>query len=178
MRLLKLVRELLRAAPFRWALLVAGAFVVCTLVLFGFFYWQTCMYVTANIDSAIMEEAHLIAGDPPTAGHQDVLDAIARRLRDDPRRIKLAGLFGPDRERIAGNVEALPADLPLDGSAHATSVMRVASGGREAQVVRAVGIRLASGDILVIGRDAQEVRQTGAIVGRALALGLVPATCL
>ena len=178
MRQLNLVRELLRAAPFRWALLVAGAFVVCTLVLFGFFYWQTCMYVTANIDGAIMEESHLIAGDPPTAGKQDVLAAIGRRLRDDPRRIKLAGLFGPAGERIAGNVEALPADLPLDGSAHATSVMRVATSGREAQVVRAVGIRLASGDILVIGRDAQEVRQTGAIVGRALALGLLPATCL
>ena len=37
---------------------------------------------------------------------------------------------------------------------------------------------VASGNILVIGRDAQEVRQTAAIVGRALALGLVPATLL
>ena len=103
MRLLKLVRELLRATPFRWALLVAGAFAVCTLVLFGFFYWQTCMYVTANIDGAIMEEAHLIAGDPPAAGQQQVLAAIARRLRDDPRRIKLAGLFD------ASGGSALPA---------------------------------------------------------------------
>src|ERR1700678_1049825 len=101
--------ELLRAAQFRWALLVAAAFVACTLVLFGFFYWQTCMYVTANIDGAIIEEANLIAGDPATSGDQDVLEAIARRLRDDPRRIKLAGLFSPDRERIVGNVEALPA---------------------------------------------------------------------
>ncbi len=173
-----LVRELLRAPPFRWALLVAAAFVVCTLVLFGFFYWQTCMYVTTNIDGAIMEEAHLIAGDPPSARHQDVLDAIARRLRDDPRRIKLAGLFSPRGEPIAGNVEALPADLPLDGHAHATLVMRVATGGREPQIVRAVGIRLTSGDILVIGRDAQEIRWTAAVVGRALALGLLPATCL
>jgi signal transduction histidine kinase len=178
MRPLRLLRELLRAAPFRWALLVATAFVICTLVLFGFFYWQTTMYVTANIDSAIVEEAHLIAGDPPAASHQDLLDAIARRLRDDPRRIKLAGLFSPDGQRIDGNVEALPADLPLDGGAHATSLMRVAAGGHEPQTVRAVGIRLTSGDILVLGRDAQEVRWTAAIVGRALGLGLLPATCL
>ena len=178
MRLPKPLRQLLRATPFRWALLVAAAFAVCTLVLFGFFYWQTCMYVTANIDGAIVEEAHLISGDPPDVGHQAVLAAIGRRLRDDPRRIKLAGLFAADGKRIAGNVEALPASLPLDGSAHATSVMRVAAGGREPQVVRAVGIRLTSGDILVIGRDAQEVHQTAAIVSRALALGVVPATCL
>src|SRR5271156_5882177 len=113
MQLFSLARELLRAAPFRWALLVAGAFVVCTLVLFGFFYWQTCMYVTANIDGAIVEEAYLKAGDPPTEGRQEVLDGIDRRLRDDPRRVKLGGLFAANGVRIAGNVAALPADLPL-----------------------------------------------------------------
>ena len=170
--------ELLRAAQFRWALLVAAAFVACTLVLFGFFYWQTCMYVTANIDSAIMEEAHLIAGDPPADGRQDVLAAIGRRLRDDPRRIRLAGLFGPGGDRIAGNVAALPIGLPLDGRAHATLLTRLDASGREQQTVRAVGIRLTSHDVLVIGRDAQEVRWTADIVGRALALGLLPAICL
>jgi signal transduction histidine kinase len=170
--------ELLRATPFRWALLVAAAFAVCTLILFGFFYWQTTMYVTANIDGAIVEEAHLIAGDPPTQGRQDVLEAIDRRLRDDPRRVKLAGLFGPDGERIAGNIGSLPNGLLLDGGAHATLLMRDGSGGRESQIVRAVGLRLASGDVLLLGRDAQEVRWTAAIEGRALALGLLPATCL
>jgi signal transduction histidine kinase len=179
MRLLDMrLLELLRATPFRWALAVAAAFVVCTLVLFGFFYWQTTMYVTANIDGAIVEEAHLIAGDPPAEGHHEVLEAIARRLRDDPRRIKLAGLFAPSGERIAGNVGKLPTSLLLDGGAHATMLMRVDESGREPQTVRAVGIRLTSGDILVLGRDAQEVRWTAAIVGRALALGLLPATCL
>ena len=170
--------ELLRAAQFRWALLVATAFVACTLVLFGFFYWQTCMYVTANIDGAIMEEARLIAGDPPADGREDLLAAIGRRLRDDPRRIRLAGLFGPDGERIAGNVASLPIGLPLDGRAHATLVTRRDERGREQQTVRAVGVRLTSHDVLVIGRDAQEVRWTATIVGRALALGLLPATCL
>ncbi len=170
--------ELLRAAQFRWALLIATAFVACTLVLFGFFYWQTCMYVTANIDGAITEEAHLIAGDPPADGRPDVLAAIGRRLRDDPRRIRLGGLFGPDGERIDGNVAALPTGLPLDGRAHATLLTRLDERGREQQTVRAVGIRLASRDVLVIGRDAQEVRWTAAIVGRALLLGLLPATCL
>jgi signal transduction histidine kinase len=170
--------ELLRSTPFRWALLVAAAFVVCILVLFGFFYWQTTMYVTANIDGAIVEEANLLAGDPPTEGNREVLEAIARRLRDDPRRVKLAALFSPEGQRIAGNMMTLPADLPLDASAHAASVVRIDAGGREPQTVRAVGIRLTTGDILVLGRDAQEVRWTAAIVGRALALGLLPATCL
>ena len=178
MRLLELPRELLRAAAFRWALLVAAAFAVCTLVLFGFFYWQTCMYVTANIDGSIVEEAHLKAGDPPDAGRQELLEGIDRRLLDDPRRVKLAGLFDRDGGRIAGNVVSLPSSLPLDGQAHAAALMRVDARGFEPQTVRAVGIRLTSGEVLILGRDNQEARWAAAIVGRALALGVLPATCL
>ena len=33
-----------RATTFRWTLVVAGAFGLCTLVLFGFVYWQTAAY--------------------------------------------------------------------------------------------------------------------------------------
>lgn len=170
--------EVLRSAAFRWAMLVAAAFAVCIVVLFGFFYWQTMMYKIDNIDSAIVEEANLVAHDPATAGDRNVLEAIAERLRDDPRRIRLGALFRPDGERLAGNVEALPRNLALDGTAHSTSLVRIDASGREPQTVRAVGIRLASGNMLVIGRDAQEVRWTRAIVGRALVLGLLPAIFL
>ena len=133
--------EVLRSAAFRLALLVAAAFAVCILVLFGFFYWQTMMYVIHNIDDAIVEEAHLVASDPPTAGDRNVLEAIAGRLRDDPRRIKLGALFRPGGERIAGNVEELPGTLAPDGIAHSTSLVRIDAGGREPQTVRAVGIQ-------------------------------------
>lgn len=170
--------ELLRATPFRLALLVAAAFAICTLLLFGFLYWQTCMYVTTNIDSEIVAEARLVAGASGQNGNHEVLASIARRLEDDPRRVKLAGLFGPDGQWVAGNVHALSTDLPLDGSAHVAFLTRIDSRGLEPQTVRAVGIRLGSGDILIIGRDAQEVRWTAEVVGRALAWGLLPATCL
>jgi len=172
------LRELIGWTPFRWALLVAAVFVVCTLVLFGFFYWQTTLYVTGNIDAAIVGDATSLAGEPIADMQREVSEAIVARLRDDPRRIKLAGLFGPDGARIAGNIAALPATLPVDGRAHAASLTRIDGSGREAQTVRAVAVRLASGCTLLFGRDADEVRRIAAIVGRALALGLLPATCL
>jgi len=36
--------DFVRSTTFRWALAVAGAFVLCTVVLFGFVYWRTTSY--------------------------------------------------------------------------------------------------------------------------------------
>ena len=166
--------EYLRSTAFRWTLAVAAAFGGCTLLLFGFVYWQTASYVTANIDGTIAVEAHLDAD----ATRRHVLAFVAEHLREDPRRVKLAGLFGHDGIAIAGNVEAIPAGMPLDGTAHPSELIRVDNRGHELQNVRAVGRRLDFGDVLIIGRDADELREIAEIVARALALGLLPALCL
>lgn len=166
--------ELLRSTTFRWALLTAGAFAVGNLLLFGGFYLRTTMYLRSNIDTAIEEAAHRLAGSSPA----DMLIGIDDRLRDDPRRVRLAGLFGPAGNRIAGNVESLPADLPLDGDAHATKLPRIDANGHEVQMARAVGVRLTTGDIVIVGRDADELRQIRATVDQGIALELVPGLVL
>jgi len=163
--------DFVRSTTFRWALVVAGAFGACTLLLFGFVYWQTASYVIRNIDSDITGQVRL--GE--SASRDQLLELVAERLHDDPRRIKLAGLFGPDGRLIAGNVEAIPATLPMDGNAHSGDLVRVDGPGREPQRVRAVARRVASGDVIVIGRDAAELREVAEIVARALVVGLLPA---
>ena len=55
--------------------------------MFGFVYWQTSAYMTRNFDDLIVGELQLIANDPP----ERQLDHIANRLRDDPRRVRIAG---------------------------------------------------------------------------------------
>jgi signal transduction histidine kinase len=100
------------------------------------------------------------------------------RLRDDPRRVKLAGLFDADRKRLLGNIAALPGALPLDGHAHATVLPRIDSTGTEAQSARAVAIRQRSGDIVVVGRDVDEMREVAATLDRAIVLQLVPTLVL
>ena len=99
--------DFIRTTTFRWTLAVAGAFVLCTLVLFGFVYWQTAAYMTSRVDSLLTGELRVIAADTP----ERRLARIDDRLRNDPRRIKIAGLFGADGHRIAGNLESLPAGL-------------------------------------------------------------------
>jgi signal transduction histidine kinase len=157
-----------RTTTFRWTLGVAGAFVLCTLVLFGFVYWQTAVYLTSQYDVLLAEELRVFAANTP----EQRLAEIDDRLRKDPRRIKIAGLFGADGQRIAGNVESLPGSLAPDVPTDAV-VVRVDDRGREMQKVRLAIHRLPSGEVLVIGRNIDELAEMAEIVGRALAVGLL-----
>jgi signal transduction histidine kinase len=165
--------DFMRTTTFRWTLVVAGAFVMCTMVLFGFVYWQTAVFMMSGSDALLAEELRVFAENTP----EQRLVEIADRLRKDPRRVKVAGLFGADGHRIAGNMESLPGGLVPDVPANVV-VARVDGRDREMQNVRLAAHPLPSGDVLVIGRNNEELDQIGGIVGRALALGLLPAFVL
>jgi signal transduction histidine kinase len=166
--------ELARSTTLRWAVAVAAAFTICSLLLFAFVYWQTAIYLTRQIDDVIVGDAAALAGEPP----QHLRESIDERLLEDPRRIKLAGLFDPQGRWIAGNIQGVPSGLPFDGIAHKAIVVRIDNREHETQVVRAVAKRLTGGNLLVIGRNADELVETGEIVMRALVLGLAPTICL
>jgi signal transduction histidine kinase len=159
-----------RTTTFRWTLAIAGAFVLGALVLFGFVYWQTAAYMTSSYDRLLTSEVSSIAPDAPT--HQ--VERVVNRLRDDPRRVRIAGLFAADGHRLVGNLESLPAGLTPDVPTEAT-IVRVDDQGRETQKVRLVVHPLPSGDVLAIGRFNGEIDEIAEIVLRALALGLLPA---
>src|ERR1019366_1666228 len=165
--------DLVRTTTFRWALGVAGAFVLCALLLFGFVYWQTAAYMTSSFDNLHTGEVSLMASDTPARR----LERIEYRLHDDPRRIRIAALFGADGRRIAGNMESLPAGLPPDVPTDAV-VVRLDGQNRETQHVRLVVHPLPDGDVLALGRNNEEIEEIAEIVGRALALGLLPAFLL
>jgi signal transduction histidine kinase len=155
---------------FRSTLAIAGAFVLCTLVLFGFIYWQTAAYLTSSFDALITGELRIIAAESP----ERRLAHINERLDNDPRRVRIAGLFGADGYRIAGNMESLPGGLTPDVPADAV-VVRVDNQGRETEKVRLATERLPDGEVLAIGRNNDEIAGIANIVRRALTLGLLPA---
>jgi signal transduction histidine kinase len=159
-----------RTSTFRWTLVVAGAFALCTLLLFGFVYWEVAADTTSRIDGLLIDELHVFAADVPEGRLKDIDD----RLREDPGRVWIAGLFGADGHRIAGNVESLPPGLTPDVPAGAV-IARADSRGREMQNVRLAMGPLSSGEVLVIGRNIDEITDMAAIVRRALTLGLLPA---
>jgi signal transduction histidine kinase len=159
-----------RTTTFRSTLVIAGAFILCTLVLFGFVYWQTAAYITSSFDALITGELHIISTEPP----ERWLPHINERLENDPRHVRIAGIFGADGHRIAGNLENLPGGLAPNVPADAL-VVRVDNQGRETEKVRLATARLPDGEILAIGRNIEELAGIANIVRRALILSLLPA---
>src|SRR5882757_5696088 len=163
--------EFTRTTTFRWTLVASGAFGLCILLMFAFVYWQTSLFMIARVDSVISEEAGMLTKE--TAEQR--LDAIEDRLRQDPRRVRLAGLFDVKGDLIAGNLESLPPSLQVNAGVKRVDVVRVDNRGREQQTVRAVARSLSDGGVVVIGRNIDEFAEIRTIVERALAVGLIPA---
>jgi signal transduction histidine kinase len=162
----------LRLTSFRLAIAFAGAFFLCTAVLFALIYWQSTIYLTGRFDSVISKRAAVIAAMPPDRW----IGAVQERVNEDAGRLLSAGLFGPEGRRIAGNVAALPfraADGPRDAA-----IMRIDPEGQNVQPVRAVVRQLSNGEWLVVGRNIQENEEIAQIIGRVLVLGLLPALAL
>jgi signal transduction histidine kinase len=157
--------DFVRTATFRWT---AGAFAVCVVLFFAFVYWEAADYMLAKTDVALGEESLAIAADSPDRQ----LDAIDDRLRQDPRRIKLAGLFGWDGHRIAGNLKGLPQGLRIDAPVQSAVAIRLDPNGAEETAVRAIARTLPDGNILVVARNIDELKQLAEVIARALMLGL------
>lgn len=155
-----------RTSTFRGTLTIAVAFVLCTLVLFGFVYWQTARYMTSRVDGMLSEELGAVVSGSPEWW-----------LRQDPRRLRVAGLFSASGERIEGNIERLPPGLVPNVPAN-TNVVRIDNRGREMHKVRLVTHPLPSGQVFAIGRNIDELEEIADIVESALAVGLLPAFVL
>src|SRR5260370_14620239 len=118
--------QFIRSNTFHWALMVAGVFAVFVIVLFGFIYWQIDDYLTARSDRVITAEVDGIVGLSP----ERRLEAIDERLRQDPRGVQLAAIFGADGHRITGNLESLPPGLQIDAAAQGTGCVQAGPNGR------------------------------------------------
>src|SRR5690242_15446037 len=163
--------ELTRTSAFRWTLGGGAVFAGGIVLIFGFLYWQTAVYFTSRIDTVLTREAGIMAAEPAP----ELLEHIAARIGDDPRRIKLAGLFDAGGDPVAGNLAAMPAGVHPGSGVATAAVIRHDGAGTETQTVRAIAVRLGDGTVLVLGRNVDEITEFSEIVLRALALGLGPA---
>jgi signal transduction histidine kinase len=166
--------EFTRSTTLRWTLLVAGIFAAFTVALLGFVYLKTKYDLTMRSDRVIASQIGVFAD----LSSERRLDAINEGMKQDPGRVRLAGLFGSNGSRIAGNLESLPPDLKTDNTIQSIVVDRLDESGREKQAVRLIARTLANGDVLAIGQNVAEVGEIARVVGGALALGLFPAVLL
>jgi signal transduction histidine kinase len=166
--------EFTRSTTLRWTLLVTGTFAAFIVVLLGFVYLKTRDDLTKRSDRLIASQMSFVAALSP----ERRLDAIDAHLKQDPGRVRLAGLFDLNGRRIAGDLEHLPLDLKTDNAIQTAEVDRLDESGREKQTIRLIAGRLPNGEVLVIGRNVDEIEEIARVVRRALALGVIPAVLL
>ncbi|WP_354212152.1 MULTISPECIES: hypothetical protein [unclassified Bradyrhizobium] len=149
-------------------------FATFTVALLGFIYLKTKHDLTLRSDRAIAAEIENLVA--LRSGER--LDAINDGLQYDPGRHRMVGLFGAHGDRIAGDMEREPADLRIDGTAQNAVADRIGGLGREQQAVRLIARTLPDGNVLLVGRDVDEIEEIARVVGGTLALGLFPAVFL
>jgi signal transduction histidine kinase len=157
--------DILRTPAFRIAGVSVAILLIGILLLFAFIYWQTATYETGEMDRFLERQVGAMAESDPVS----LVNSITQR--QPASGTAYAALFDAARQPVAGNLTSFPADLAIDGRAHAASLGL-------GQQVRAAAATLPDGRILVIARDVGELSQLQQVVLRALFLGVVPAIVL
>jgi signal transduction histidine kinase len=166
--------EFARSTTLRWTVLVAAIFAAIIVAMLGFVYLKAKHDLTMRSDRMIASQMGVFAQLSP----ERRLNAIDEHLKQDPGHVWLAGLFGSDGRRIAGNLESLPPDLKTGIAVQSAVVDRADESGWEKQAVRLIAQGLPDGDVLVIGRNVDEVGEIARVVGGALVLGVIPGVLL
>lgn len=165
------LREHWRISTFRLAVVFGFVFTVANVVLLGLIYWQTSSYLEHRIDDSIVT----MAGNFKSQVREQVLAEVRDALAYDLRKSNIYCLFSADGRVIAGNMEALPAELVADGKIHQFNHRTLpqyspdgAASEAPSGLARAMVRRLQNGEILVVGRDFTQLAEIKAIILNAL----------
>ncbi|SFK61369.1 sensor histidine kinase [Methylocapsa palsarum] len=166
--------KLWKTATFRVSVFFSLAITAVTAVVLVFVYWQVVKRDTAHQNRVLAEEV--------ARGVNQTLPQLTRevdlRITRDLRAIDYAALFDSGGKLLSGNVDALPAALPIDGETHTIGLISRSNIRRETVSVLVVARRRQDGSVLLLGRNLSEVYAFRQIVLEALALGVVPSLLL
>ncbi|RKP55860.1 sensor histidine kinase [Pararobbsia silviterrae] len=156
-----------RTSTFRLIALYTAIFALCGSALVTFIYWQSASYMTQQADTQIEWQGHYFE----SLGAEAIIEEIAQRISNAHVHVTFVGLFSRDGTWLAGDLPELPAGLPIDRGKHTITDLRSTVVGSHVALARASAFRLRSGDILLLARDLDEVRELRASILRALVLG-------
>jgi len=152
-------RELLRATTFRLSALYGLIFALGLAALLGLVYLRSAVYLTRRVDGILSTEAHALAGSPARELEQRIGEA--QSLGGD--RTSVFALFTPAGARLVGNLPALPPALHPGGPP-----VEIAPTAMFPAPARLIAQRLPSGEVLVVGRDVNQLQEIRAIIASAL----------
>jgi signal transduction histidine kinase len=166
--------RLLGSVAFRLAL-GYGVLVVATMaVISAALYFGTVVVIDRGVDAKLSKLSEQLIDRFETGDLQPLQRRIQQLLTDGiDQETEVYALLDADGRNVVGNVSALDPGTPLDR----LTVQRIVRDGRPS-TSRLLPHRLSNGDVLVVGRDLQDVREMEQLVVRALLVGGVVALLL
>jgi signal transduction histidine kinase len=138
---------------FRWLSVYALIFAVSVMSLVGYIGWSATGVVERDTDIVMRWQLSYFDSI------DDALlpDTIRERLEDERMHSNYFGLFNENGQYLAGDIRAVPPDLPLDGRGHTLDRTLALTAHQPSPVVRAMAMRRANGQQLIIARDLTHV---------------------
>jgi signal transduction histidine kinase len=144
---------------FRLTILYGLLFALGTIALLGMVYVRSAGYLTRRVDGIIDTEMSALLRSPPS----QLPERLNEELALNGNRLSVFGLFMPAGAPIAGNLVTLPPAL-LTG----TGPVEIPPTAGFAASTRLIARRLPDGNILVVGRDIDQLQQMRSILTDAL----------
>ena len=156
--------SLFRTASFRLAALYLALFSASTVALGAFVYWSIRHEILAEFDEGIAEERDALEHVFLRQGRERLIAVLnARAARGESAS---AGLWGPDGERLGGDLTLAPAALPHDGGwFDAPETDADEASESEPESLRGLATRLSDGSLLVV---AEEQRRSNEALKRIM----------
>jgi len=173
--------KLLRTSTFRLAALYLFVFAISVGALLTYIYYNTAGLLERQTDETIRAEVQALADQYFQRGLSGVLQTVRNRSASETGAVYL--LIDEDGDRIAGNLDAMPASAlrksstPGDDWIEFPFVVK-GQNGNQFHRARAYHAELAAGFHLIVGRDVEELRLFRGIIQRTMIWSLVIALVL
>jgi signal transduction histidine kinase len=148
-----------RTTTFRLTALYGLLFALGTIALLGMVYLRSAGYLTQRVDGILNTEADALVRSP----RPGLRERLVEELTLNDNRTNVFGLFTPAGDRVAGNLSELPPAL-LKGK----QPVEIPPTAQFPASTRLIARRLPDGQILVVGRDINQLQEMRSIITQAL----------
>jgi signal transduction histidine kinase len=155
------------STTFRLLAIYAVIFSLSVMVLLGVIGWAVTGDMEREFD-VVMDWQLIYFDSLPDA---DLADAIHRRIEHERMHSNYYGLFGPDGHLLAGDVLALPPQLPTNRTGKTLNLTAAMGHDEEPPRVRAMAEQRKDGSTLMIARDLTHVLRIRETIIKALVGG-------
>jgi signal transduction histidine kinase len=159
--------SVLSTQSFRIVAVYLAVFALSATGLLGFVYWNTTIVLDRETDQTIRAEISGLLEQYQRLGLPALTDAIINRSVRGEQGIYV--LAGPDRRRIAGNLDTWPSLVLTDDDFAEFEFERLVGGQSKLHQARGRVFRLTQGGfLLLVARDVEDRRASERLLGTAL----------